>query len=93
MKTKPWKLTTYKMRAECAVDVGRFLTHPNLICNLAIGCDDDDGTGDVVVEFTSHRTLADLLAILRTVADGHVMVETLNYFEKYTGDRDDAVAL
>lgn len=48
---------------------------------------DEPQMPDVDVEFTSYAELAELQSMIRAIVDGHVMRESLNYADKYTGER------
>ena len=39
------------------------------------------------VDFTSTLTIHEVRACMKQVIDGHVMVQTLNYSDKYDGER------
>lgn len=75
----------YKMYAECAHDVGVFiqLVRP-LTLTMAPA---EPGWNEPDVEFCSHLTLQELRDMMREIVDGHSMRESLNYADKYTGER------
>jgi len=78
----------FKLRAECVVDVDEFTKILN-----------DDGQQyeikksveapfpDVDVDIACNLDLPQMRCALELVPDGHVMLETLNYANKYTGKR------
>lgn len=77
----------FKMRAEWACDIALFIQRafPHLLefsmTPLA------EGIPDVVFEFTSDLSLYQIGEILDTIPDSHVMLETVQRFELYTGKR------
>lgn len=77
------ELTSYKMRAECQVDLGRFL--------MAVAVRSFTTTAsllpDMDAEFTSPLGLDEIKKLLAKIPDGHVMLETVNYKDQYTGER------
>lgn len=78
-------LISYKARAECFIDVARFLATVPLESLTVYR--PDPRVGDVIVEFSSALTLAQLGEYLRRIPDGHVMAETVAHFLDYTGER------
>lgn len=78
----------YKMRAECSVDVGRFLIQVGCL-SISSKMMEIDGAyiPDMEVTFTSRLSLAQLQKEIAKIEDGHVMFESLNIAEKYTGER------
>lgn len=82
MKTKYFE---YKMRAECQVDVGRFLltVHTGRLTMRYL----ELPMPDVEATFTSPVSLSALRAIMAVIVDGHVMRETVALAKDYTGER------
>lgn len=76
-------LTSYKMRAECQVDLGRFL--------MAVAVRSFTTTAsllpDMDATFTSPLSLDEIKKLLAKIPDGHVMLETVNFEGQYTGER------
>ena len=84
--TKP---TTYKLRADCAAD---FAALASLVAEsphgfAAISALRAGAFPVCVIEITTTATLAELRALLATIDDGHVMLETVQPIERYTGER------
>lgn len=81
--------TTYKMRAECAYDVGQAIVALadtfKLYAMTMQRCSEFLGDVDVVFSFAGE--IAEIKAALAGVEDGHVMYETVARIEDYTGDR------
>lgn len=82
----------YKFRAECFIDVARFLgvlgTEAN-VNHVSIEHFERDGLmePDCLVSLQCSLSLAALKAVAASVPDGHVMVDTVATAEKYTGRR------
>lgn len=74
----------YKMDAECQFDVGRFLQKIHVLNIIATQM--EIGV-DMEVEFTSPRSLSEIRKALSEIEDGHVMAETVELKEFYTGER------
>jgi hypothetical protein len=74
---------TYKLRFEASADVFAFIqlfsAHMRIVLNEdSFGCE---------FTFSSNKSLQEVRAVLSQVEDGHVMVDTVNYASKYTGER------
>jgi hypothetical protein len=83
---------TYKFRAECIHDVWRFLDKisRDSITQLSITpVEINPGVfvPDVEVEITTETLFKEIHKILRGIVDGHVMSETIQLKELYTGER------
>lgn len=76
------KSHTYKLRAECLHDVLQTMDFVDRFCITR-----DNGYPDVEFDFDSKLSLNEIKARLRGIEDGHVMLETVQLFEKYTGER------
>ena len=76
----------YKFRAETINDIVDLLN--NGISFSTITIKQDPEFPDVDVTVVSDLELEDFREELRNVPDGHVMVQTLNYADQYTGERD-----
>jgi hypothetical protein len=83
IKTLERPVLTYKLRAECKLDIHRLFeqitaceyTVKTIFCN------------DVEAEFATVLTLEEICSALRQVPDSHVMLETLAFKKDYTGQR------
>ncbi len=82
MKAKE-KLTSYKMRAECQADLGRFL----MVVAVRSFTTTASLLPDMDAEFTSPLSLDEIRKLMAEIEDGHVMLETVNYKDQYTGER------
>lgn len=86
-------MITYKFRAECISDV-RVLLHKirstrfyySSINQLKLP--GGEYIPDVEVELVADTTLGKLRDFMREVDDGHVMVQTVQLVENYTGSRN-----
>ena len=78
----------YKMRAECSIDLARFLT---TIPVESFKCKRIKIKGvdfpDFTAEFTSILTISQIRRELSKIPDGHVMRETVEIASQYTGER------
>lgn len=87
--------STFKMRAECIYDAGRALTKlaskQGGVLNMTISemVHDNVRYPDVLIEFTSALSLETIQKLLSKITDGHVMTETVQLAEVYTGKRVD----
>jgi hypothetical protein len=82
------KVMTYKMRAECNADLGRFLTEVAVDSFKADRVKIKDLVlPDVIAEFTSTLSLEQIRQAISGIEDGHVMLETVNTAAEYTGER------
>lgn len=80
----------YKMRAECLIDVARLLPtlgRGGLLYRVEI-LQPDAAYPDVVVTFEHAQDLEHLRCIIATQADAHVMAQTLQLEENFTGERN-----
>jgi hypothetical protein len=78
------KVMYYKFRAECLQDANRFLDA--IECsNVAIQKDKE--LPDVEATFNSLLSSEELLEHAKDLEDGHVILETLQPIESYTGER------
>lgn len=76
----------YKLRAECLNDALLLIDKmPNNVWGMRI--EQWGPMPDIEFEFKSRLTLDEILAILSTQVDSHVMMDTLRPFEEYTGKR------
>ena len=75
----------YKFRAECSNDVVQFITNTrNKLYNYNM---QTIQAPDVEFEFETKMELHEIIAILMNITDGHVMYQTVQPLEKYTGER------
>ena len=80
----------YKFRAECPHDVAVLSNvlvrdkHRHMIINRTM----EPGYPDVEIELDIDLTRPELISIMRTIEDGHVMRQTVQPIESYTGNRD-----
>ena len=92
--------TKYKFRAECEQDVIEFFSILNPcgvevfeweVKEIRIFPDAQSPEGHLVpdkwVTFKTASSLDRLRSVVRRVPDGHVMLESLNYENEYTGQR------
>jgi hypothetical protein len=77
---------SFKFRAECLIDVERFISRLDSLGWLNITMMNQ--FPDCYVTFYSERRLDELRAIIRDVPDGHVMLQTIQPAALYTGERD-----
>jgi len=83
--------TTFKVRAETFGDALRFQeifirTSPDNKMDMHIHV--DRLLGLTVITFKTTMSRKDILKLLHRIQDGHVMWETLQPIELYTGERD-----
>lgn len=78
-------MNTYKLRAECQLDLGRLFEslrvesfQARTICK---------GFPDMEATFESPLSLAEVKSTIRTIVDGHVMLGTVALEAEYTGER------
>lgn len=77
----------YKLRAECSNDVARFIMNAHsLMTNFKMQKDDE--LPDVEFEFETELALDEIIMTLQDIDDSHVMYQTIQPIEKYTGERD-----
>lgn len=80
------KVNTYKMRAEGAIDIARFIAAT--AGKLSKFKMETIGQGpDVTFEFTTAHKQADIQKSLAILNDTHVMSQTLALKRDYTGER------
>lgn len=80
------KRTRFKFRAEYFHDVIEFFSDfPAKYWDVKI--EQSDGFPDTDCEFTTYMSLKEVLLFLKGIVDSHVMMDTLNYSEDYTGER------
>lgn len=76
----------YKFRAECSVDIDLFVEKFKSHI-ITIDRKSDPDFPDEDVEFSSLKSLDEVRQVMKEIEDGHVMLESLNYADEYTGDR------
>lgn len=80
-------MKSFKFRSECFNDILEFMKlHGEHIGK--IGIQRNESFPDCECTFTSELDRGELIEKLRDVVDGHVMVQTLEEEENYTGNRD-----
>ena len=81
------QINIYKFRAECQIDVIRFLNkHSNTFSKIIII--KDKRSNDCEVEIESSLKYSEIINIMRQIPDSHIMIQTLNSKLKYTGIRN-----
>jgi len=75
----------YKFRAECEEDVRALQTR--MLGDFYI-CKSVATPPDVTVILESNLSLPEIINLMRTVSDAHVMHQTVKPIEEYTGERD-----
>jgi hypothetical protein len=78
---------TYKLRAECSKDVAVFIEYAHALFT-SFKMQKLDGFPDVEFEFETSLSLDDLILCLKTIVDSHVMYQTVNLLQDYTGKRN-----
>lgn len=77
----------YKFRAECSKDAMQFFIEiGDAAKNFKI--QNMGNIPDVEVEFDSELSLSEIIDEMKALDDSHVMAETVQSIEKYTGERD-----
>jgi len=79
-------MTAYKLRAECVQDILNFI---NQLVNHGIKA--NFGSINTLYNelvFETKISRDEIMALIRKVEDGHVMLQTIQPLEKYTGARD-----
>jgi hypothetical protein len=82
-------MTDYKFRAECMHDVQELYNIVNFrdtVTNFVVTLD-PVGLPDVDVSFTSTLSAEEICALMDTIPDTHVAMESLDLAENYTGER------
>lgn len=79
----------YKLRAECSEDVFNFINASGGRIMLFKLIKDDSVIPDVKFEFETSMELSEVIKILRGIDDSHVMYQTVQLKENYTGVRND----
>jgi len=93
------KVSNYKLRGECYVDVAQFLEKLIDKCNSEIRhhrfetiniFQDPDKCGfpDCDLEFSTTLSLEQIRDLLKLIPDSHVMLQTVELAENYTGERN-----
>ncbi len=76
----------YRMRAECMLDVARFMLQAEGQMSQCLA-NRITMFPDVIVDFKTLLSLKSIKNILKSVVDGHVMLQTVALKEEYTGNR------
>jgi len=76
----------YKFRAECTVDVDKFI---ELFGDHMSSVKREKITEIFRMKMLNFRrqSLEDIRLVMKEIEDGHVMLESVNHAEEYTGDR------
>jgi hypothetical protein len=86
------KINTYRFRAECETDVENLKTllpgHYVVTRETLNVKGEEVPIPDVTVELTTLKPIKEVIEKMRSVSDGHVMAETVEYFTEYTGIRN-----
>jgi hypothetical protein len=83
-KSKRENTRIFKMNTRLIEDFIKFFRiQPRSIRNINI----EFRFRELVLEFTTNMSLDEILIILKDIEDDPLMMETVNYIEKYTGDR------
>ena len=77
----------YKFRAECLNDVLELVKIKTFSTTLWTLNNDNPIGLDVEVTFWSDSSLTKIINEMKNVIDGHVMYQTIQPIEKYTGQR------
>lgn len=79
-------MTTYKLRADCVQDILNFI---NQLVNHGIKA--NFGSINTLYNelvFETKISREEIMALIRNVEKGHVMLQTIQPLGKYTGERD-----
>ena len=76
---------SYKFQAECRPDVGRFLKR--FVEYDTINISTEGFIFGCEVQMVSVKTIDEIREHMKKIVDGHVMIESLNYANEYTGER------
>ena len=87
----------YKLRSECYVDIANFVGRLVDECHASnykerfetINIYPDPDYPDCDMDFSTTFTIDKVREIIAGIPDAHVMLETVQYEENYTGDRSD----
>lgn len=74
----------YKLRAECQNDIDQLFKKIKV---SHVFIESENRFPDVYVEFTSEKSIGDIINIMHQIDNSHVMIETIETIEKYTGER------
>lgn len=77
------------MRSECMADYSNFrakLLKADPICaEIRL---EQDRYGEIEAVFSANISFVEIRDILRQIPDGHVMLQTVNRADRYTGERN-----
>lgn len=79
-------MNVYKFRAECMADLER-LSEILPAQYLIMPVKARTKLPDIVVHINTEFSICQVRAAMLMLIDGHVMAETLNYKDRYTGER------
>jgi hypothetical protein len=77
----------YKLRAECSNDVAQFIMNAHSQMTK-FKMQKDKELPDIEFEFETELALDEIIMTLQDIDDSHVMYQTVQPIEKYTGERD-----
>ena len=76
----------YKFRSECPEDTDKFIEkfkHHIIVIDRK----SDPDFPDEDIEFSSLKAIDEIRQVMREIEDSHVMLQSLNFADEYTGDR------
>lgn len=76
----------YKLRAECSHDVVQFIVKSYSELSW-FAMTSSQYTPDVEFEFETGMSYSQVLSVIEEIDDAHVMYQTINQVELYTGER------
>lgn len=83
-------MQVYKLRAECKADINNLLAAFNASWIDIDGfTEEDDYFNEVELTFSTDADKNTIVNAISSVFDGHVMLETFQEIERYTGIRTD----
>lgn len=84
---EPSKTMKYKLRAECSNDVAQFIMKAHSqMTNFKMQKDEE--LPDVEFDFETELAIDEIIMTLQDIDDSHVMYQTVQPIDKYTGERD-----
>jgi len=83
---KQSEINHFKFRAECELDVNRLRKQMGTKCLKIVK--EIGQFPDTIVDLYTTMSLDDLKSEIRSIEDGHVMLQTIALEQDYTGERD-----
>ena len=80
------EITHFKFRAECETDVNKLRKRMVVKCLKIVK--EIGQFPDTLVDLYTNMSLDDLRNEIRSIEDGHVMLQTIALEKDYTGERD-----